>query len=63
MHVLFMSCDRSHDLYYTGVQQKTTYKCAESDEEPDKTEIEKSYQLSCFISQSESVILQSTICT
>ena len=37
-----------------GVQQKTTYKCVESDEEPEKTELEKNYQLSCFISQSES---------
>ena len=37
-----------------GVQQKTTYKCVESDEEPERTEIEKNYQLSCFISQSES---------
>ena len=36
------------------MQHKTTYKCIESEEEQETTEVEKSFQVSCFISQSES---------
>lgn len=36
---------------YFGVQLQTKYKCEDSTTEPETQEVEKSYQLSCFISQ------------
>lgn len=36
---------------YFGVQLQTTYKCLESQEEMETSEVEKNYQISCFISQ------------
>ena len=35
----------------TGVEVRTTYKCEECPDEPVTMETEKSYQVSCFISQ------------
>ena len=46
---MYLHCTR-----HIGVQQKTTYKCIESEEEQETTEVEKNFQVSCFISQSES---------
>ncbi len=39
-----------------GVVYKTTYKCQDSPEEMEKVETEKSFQVSCFISQGEPVM-------
>jgi len=42
-------------LARTGVRLQTVYKCLESPDEMETTEMENSYQLSCFIAQGRSV--------
>lgn len=42
-------------LARTGVRLQTVYKCLESPDEMETTEMENSYQLSCFIAQGRSI--------
>ena len=48
-----------HDVYilYVGVSYRTTFKCLDSSEEQESTETEKALQISCFISQGESMCM------
>ena len=45
-----------------GVRYKTTYKCVDSPEEQESTETEKTFQVSCFISQGMCVCVCMYVC-